>query len=56
MADTIIRIAAAHGFAAFANTDGSVDIEIPTTRNGEPAETFIEVVRTIDETYAALGY
>lgn len=56
MADTIARIAAAHGFETTANADGSVGIIIPTTRNGEFAGNIVETVRTVRETYAALGY
>lgn len=56
MATQIIRIAAAHGFRANANADGSVGIIIPTTRNGEFAGNIVDTVRTVRETYAALGY
>lgn len=56
MSDTITKIAAAHGFDAVANANGSVGIVIPTTRNGVFAGNLVETVRTVRETYAALGY
>lgn len=56
MATTLIQIAAAHGFSAIANADGSVGIIIPTTRNGAFAGNIVETVRTVRETYDALGY
>lgn len=56
MANTLIKIAAAHGFDTVVNADGSVGIIIPTTRNGEFAGNIVETVRTVRETYDALGY
>lgn len=56
MSDAIIRIAAAHGFDATDNGNGSVGIIIPTTRNGEFAGNIVETVRTVREAYDALGY
>lgn len=56
MAQTLIQIAAAHGFDAVANADGSVGIIIPTTRNGQFAGNIVDTVRTVREAYDALGY
>ena len=56
MADKIIAIAKAHGFEAIAYADGAVGIIIPTTQNGVYAGNIVEEVRTVSETYNALGY
>lgn len=50
-------IAADHGFRAFARSDGACVIIIPWTRNGgRQFGEYRVMVRTVTETYRALGY